>query len=166
LEESSQIRLGVLLPGLPPLAAEETGYRTGPDLDGEGGEDSGYGEAFGRRGRHIDDRENRVAQLGRDVLTAAAEAVGRQVCVVVSGIVAGIDPVDGTPGLDVGTFQVDNLELTFGVKVALGAGNAVQAFFTASGEATVGVKLALRRPVPDRPAISDGPGAANKASSG
>jgi hypothetical protein len=162
LKESSQIQLGVLLP---PLAAEETSSQAGPDLDSEG-EDSGYGEASGSLGRHINDRESRVAQLGRDVLADAAEAVGRQVCAVVSGVVARIDPVDGTSGLDVGTYHVDSLELSFGVRVTLGGGNAIQAFFTASGEATVGVKLVLRPSVPNLPATSGGQDVADRAAFG
>ena len=75
---------------------------------------------------------------------------------VVAGVIAGIErPPEaggvasaagngGNSPINTGSFAIEELELTFGVKAALGAGQAVAAFLTASGEATVEVKLTLK----------------------
>ena len=116
---------------------------------------AGHAEAWGHRGRHIAGDGHQVAQLGQDILQAAAQAVGREVAVVVAGVVAGIErPLSRDSGADkalasgdllfsTGSFTIDNLELTFGVKTTLGVGPVVTALLTASGEATVEVKLTL-----------------------
>jgi hypothetical protein len=116
---------------------------------------AGHAEAQGHRGRHVAGRGNPVAQLGQDILHAAAQAVGREVAVVVAGVVDGIErPARTGPGtngatMDVGMvddaqpFTIDSLELTFGVKATLGAGQAVAALLTAVGEATVEVKVTM-----------------------
>jgi hypothetical protein len=146
-QEPLDIRVGVLL-------AESA---AAPDeLEQEDLDSDRHAEAWGNRGRHVAGPEHQVAQLGHDILHAAAQAVGHEVAVVVSGVVAGIErptEVDGAaitaatdggaPSINTGTFTIEDLELTFGVKVTLGAGQAVAAFLTASGEATVEVKLAL-----------------------
>jgi hypothetical protein len=111
-------------------------------------DETGHAPAWGERGRHAATKERRVARLGQEVLVAAAHAVGREVALVVDGIVAGIErpaPNGSTGGLHTSSFAIDNLELTFGVKATLGAGKAVEALLTATGEATVEVKLTLRR---------------------
>ena len=116
---------------------------------------AGHAEAWGHRGVHIAGDGNQVAQLGQDILHAAAQAVGREVAVVVAGVVAGIEHpssrdngadnavASGDLALNTGSFTIDNLELTFGVKATLGVGPVVTALLTASGEATVEVKLTL-----------------------
>jgi hypothetical protein len=120
-----------------------------------GGGSSGHAEAWGYRGDHTLDRGNRVVQVGQDVLRAAGLAVGREVATVVAGVVAGIERPASTDGdedsgalrhnsaLGTGSFTIDNLELTFGVKATLGLGQVVTALLTASSEATVEVKLTL-----------------------
>jgi hypothetical protein len=140
VDEPLDIRVGVLLTESAPVDSDAD-----QDLDG-----TGHEQAWGNRGRHVAARDGRVALLGREVLRAAAEAVGREVAFVVSGVVAGIEHPDplasGRSRVQTGSFAIDNLEMTFGVKATLGAGKAVEAFLTASGEATVQVKLTLRQP--------------------
>jgi hypothetical protein len=121
----------------------------------DGADSAGHAEAWGHRGRHIAGDGQQVAQLGQDILQAAAQAVGREVAVVVAGVVAGIERpssrdsgannavASGDLALNTGSFTIDNLELTFGVKATLGVGPVVTALLTASGEATVEVKLTL-----------------------
>jgi hypothetical protein len=135
-----EIHVGVLL-------EESTGM--------SGGGSSGHAEAWGYRGDHTPDRGNRVVEVGQNVLRAAGQAVGREVATVVAGVVAGIErpaTPDGeeangwlkqNSALSTGSFAIDNLELTFGVKATLGVGQVVTALLTASGEATVEVKLTL-----------------------
>jgi hypothetical protein len=129
-QEQPEVTVGVFLPTSDRLPA-------GDELDLD---DTGHVPASGWRGRPAAIPGNPVAVLGRDVLRAAAEAIGREVALVVGGVVAGIE----SPGLPAGSFVVDNLELTFGVKATLGAGKAIEAFLSASSEATVEVKLALK----------------------
>lgn len=141
--ESPEIRVGVLL-------APSEGVLTpaGPvvdDLDETDElDETGHAEAWGRRGRHAAPRRS-VAVLGQDVLRAAAEAVGREVAVVVSGVVDGLEHPGGAAGPATGSFDIDALDLKFGVKATIGAGKAVEALLSASGEATVEVTLTLRR---------------------
>ena len=78
-------------------------------------------EAGGYRGDHAAGRDSRVTKLGRDVLQAAARAVGSEVAVVLAGVVAGIESPGGAV-FSTGSFAIDSLELTFGVKATLGAG--------------------------------------------
>jgi outer membrane receptor protein involved in Fe transport len=129
-EEHPEVTVGVFLP-----ASERFEPAVEADLD-----DDGLAPASGWRGRRAAIQGNPVAVVGRDVLRATAEAIGREVALVVGGVVAGIE----SPGLSAGSFLVDGLELTFGVKATLGAGKAVEAFLSASTEATVEVKLALK----------------------
>jgi hypothetical protein len=89
--------------------------------------------------------------LGQDVLQVAAQAVGQEIALVVGGVVSGIErqcPAGQAISARTGSFNIDEVELVFGVKAVLGAGKAVEAFFTASGEATVAVKLVLRQSGP------------------
>ena len=129
-----------------------------PDM----GEDSdGHAEAIGRQRRSPRHR-NRVVKLGEEALRAAAHAVGSEIAVVVAGVLGGIgqpavarsDAVksepEGSPGggvlaLDTGSFSIESVELTFGVKASVGVGPAVTALLTAGGEADVEVKLTLSR---------------------
>ncbi len=133
-EDAPEIRLGILLP-------ESVG-----DEDETNYSPEGHEEAWGTRGRRVAGGERR-AKLGQDILHAAACAVGREVAVVMAGVVAGIESpssADGENGVvGTGSFAIESLELTFCVKAALGTGPAVEAFLTASGEATVEVKLTL-----------------------
>ncbi|GAA1499866.1 hypothetical protein GCM10009827_003930 [Dactylosporangium maewongense] len=135
--QPSDIRVGVLLGG--------SGARDDlvPGFDPDDPEGSGYAEAWGTRGRHAAPREHRIAAIGQDILRAAAEAVGREVALVVGGVVTGLEQRDQ---LRTGSFAVSDLQLKFGVKATLGAGKAVEAFLTASNEATVEVTLTLRQP--------------------
>ena len=135
--EPLEIRLGVYL--------EEAGLA---DVDSTSDEldETGHAPASGHRGQHR--VGNRVALIGEHVLRAAAEAVGREVASVVSGVVRGLEVRAGSLGESQGRdrFEVGEMELSFGVKATLGAGKAVEALLTASGEATVEVRLQLRRP--------------------
>src|SRR5215475_10975272 len=152
VQESVGIQLGVLLARSTPLREDETRGDAGwvePDELEEDLDETGHAPAWGRRGRHVAAAGSRVAQLGQDVLRAAAEAVGREIALVVGGVISGIEqPRDGASsgGVQTGSFAIDDVELKFGVKATLGAGKAVEAFFTASGEATVEVTLTLRQP--------------------
>jgi hypothetical protein len=111
-------------------------------LPREGGP-AGHTEARGYRGDHAAGRDSRVTKLGQDVLQAAARAVGSEVAMVLAGVVAGIESPGSGAAFSTGSFTIDSLELTFGVKATLGAGQAVAALLTAAGEATVDVKLTL-----------------------
>ncbi|SDT45546.1 hypothetical protein [Actinoplanes derwentensis] len=135
------IALGVLL--------EESALPEPDDLDEP--DETGHVPAAGYRGRHTISTGRQVAQIGNDVLRAAAEAVGSEVALVVGGIVAGIESrvPAGAIGTDPQSYEIGDVELKFGVKATLGAGKAVQAFLTATGEATVEVTLKLRRPQPN-----------------
>ncbi|GAA3208576.1 hypothetical protein [Dactylosporangium siamense] len=134
--ESPEIQVGVLLTPSPAAAGDVERYNG--ELD-----DSGHAQAWGERGRHAAPRRT-VAVLGQDVLRAAAEAVGREVAVVVSGVVNGLEH-PGSAGSQTGSFDIDGVDLKFGVKATIGAGKAVEALLSASSEATVEVTLTLRR---------------------
>ncbi|GAA3938252.1 hypothetical protein [Actinoplanes auranticolor] len=135
-EDSIEIRLGVLLAESGPEVSDN-----GLDGDEELLEE-GHVPAAGYRGRHTIKSDNRVVQLGNDVLRAAAEAVGGEVALVLDGVLAGIER--RTPAAQ-RAFAIEDLELKFGVKATLGAGKAVEALLTATGEATVEVTLKLRQ---------------------
>lgn len=107
--------------------------------DSEPVDDDGYAPAMGSRGAG-----KRVAEMGHNVLHAAAEAIGREIGLVVGGVVAGIEQHDGK-AVQAGSFGIDDVVLKFGIKATIGAGKAIEAFFTASGEATVEVSLTLRK---------------------
>ena len=128
-----EIRLGVFLEEVAPV--EEPADR---DLD-----ETGHAPAAGYRGEHRNTVGRRVALAGEDVLRAAAEAVGREVASVVAGVVRGIE--QRGPAATGGSFDVGDVELKFGVKATLGAGKAIEALLTATGEATVEVTLQLRQ---------------------
>ncbi|WP_189329829.1 hypothetical protein [Actinoplanes ianthinogenes] len=131
VEGAPEIRIGVFL--------AESGSPE-HEVDIETDFDEGHVPAFGYKGRHSIDVSTRVVQLGNDVLRTAAEAVGREVALVVDGVVAGIEeryPADSK------NFTIGDLELKFGVKATLGAGKAIEALLTASSEATVEVTLKL-----------------------
>jgi hypothetical protein len=130
------IRVGVLLP-------HSAGEPRPDELD-----ETGHKPAFGGRRRAKDDEESRIAVLGHQVLQAAANAIGHEVAFVVNGVVEGIEKNAASANGQISSYAIDNLEMTFGVKATLGAGKAVEAFLTASGEATVQVKLTLKRPAP------------------
>lgn len=125
--EPVDIALGVLLP-------PSTSVSGSASVD-----DDGYGEAIGGRGAR-----KHVAEMGYGVLRAAAEAIGREIGFVVGGVVAGIEQHDGK-ALQAESFGIDDVVLKFGIKATIGAGKAIEALFTASGEATVEVSLTLRR---------------------
>ena len=126
----------------------------------EPGQEGLYGHT-GATGRKSPSRawKNRVVELGEDVLRAAAQAVGNEIAVVVAGVVGGIDrpgaggaangadtdvPAPTTSSvLDTGSFSIESVELTFGVKASVGVGPAVTALLTAGGEADVEVKITL-----------------------
>lgn len=131
----TEVRLGVLLDEVAPAAPESV-----EELD-----DTGHVPASGYRGAHREGFRRRVVVVSDEVLRAAATAVGREVAEVVSGVVAGLE--EKVPR--VGSFDVGDVELKFGVKAVLGAGKAVEALLSASGEATVEVTVKLRqRPAP------------------
>ncbi|GAB1512556.1 hypothetical protein JCM33774_45980 [Actinophytocola sp. KF-1] len=78
------------------------------------------------------------------MLQAAAEAIGREIGLVVGGVVAGIEQHDDKAA-KAGAFGIDDVVLKFGIKAAIGAGKVIEALFTANGEATVEVSLTLRK---------------------
>lgn len=143
--DSVGIRLGVLLPRSAQLSDDE--------IDGDANEpsedldDTGHAPALGRRGDRGALRDRRDVQLGQDVLQAAAEAIGQEIGLVVGGVITGLEQQSSNVGtvLENGGFVIDDVSLKFGVKATLGAGKMIEAFFTASGEATVEVNLTLRR---------------------
>lgn len=108
-------------------------------------DEAGYAQAWGERGRHVASDRSRIAIIGEDVLRSAAEAIGHQVSAVVEGVVAGVfatgrSSSPTTPS----TVSIQELEIKFGVKAVVGAGKAIEAFLTASGESTVEVTLKLK----------------------
>jgi hypothetical protein len=123
--EAIDIQVGVILP--------QTAKDVAHDLD-----DTGHQPAFGRRDRS--NSEGRVVALGHQVLQATARAIGREVAFVVGGVVDEIDNSTALADGATGSYAIDTLEMTFGVKAALGAGKAIEAFLTASSEATVEVQ--------------------------
>jgi hypothetical protein len=136
-----EIAVGVLLEESDALDLENDG-------DSEEIDETGHVPAAGRRGRHRASTGSRVVEIGEDVLRAAAEAVGHEVALVVAGVVGGIDKRSSSLGGgagDTGSFDIGDVELKFGVKAVLGAGRAVEALLTASGEATVEVTLKLQK---------------------
>jgi hypothetical protein len=134
--EAVEIRVGVLLEEVAPASAG------GDELD-----ETGHAPASGYRGEHRAGLGRRVAVVGDEVLRVAATAVGHEVATVLTGVVAGIEQRAGASGAPVraGSFDVGDVELKFGVKAVLGAGKAVEALLTASGEATVEVTVKLRQ---------------------
>lgn len=136
--EPVRIQVGVLLPPSGPLGHE--------DRDPDDFDDDGYAKASGRRDAA---RSRQIARRGEEVLHAAAEAIGQQIGLVVGGVLAGIQQNGNgamATALAGSSFEIQDVGLKFGVKTTLGVGKAVEAFFTASGEATVEVTLTLRQP--------------------
>ncbi|GHG08919.1 MULTISPECIES: hypothetical protein [Amycolatopsis] len=107
--------------------------------DSEQVDDDGYAPAMGAR-----DAGKRVAEMGHKVLHAAAAAVGQEIGLVVRGVVAGIEQ-HGEKAIEAGSFGINDVVLKFGIKATIGAGKAVEALFTSTGEATVEVSLTLRK---------------------
>lgn len=131
--KNANIQVGVLLPtGVDQEILDE--------LD-----ETGHKPAFGGRRRDKSDDRSRVAILGNQILQEVASAIGQEVALVVSGVVEGIEKNPAVASGQISSYDIDNLEMTFGVKATIGAGKAVEAFLTASGEATVQVKLTLKK---------------------
>jgi hypothetical protein len=127
-----EIRVGVLLDEAVAAGA-----------GGDGLDETGHAPASGYRGEHRAGIGRRVAVLGDDVLRAAATAVGQEVATVLSGVAAGIERRSPS-GAQVGSFDIGDVTLKFGVKAVLGVGRAVEALLSASSEATVEVVVSLR----------------------
>lgn len=131
-DATPEFRLGVLFADASSVVDD--------DLD-----ETGHARAVGRWNRSATRGAVAEGHVGEELLRAAALAVGREVAVVVSGVIAGLDARNGaTPALQTGALVLDDLELTFGVKASLGAGKVVEAFLTATTEATIQVSLKLR----------------------
>ncbi len=145
--DSVDIRVGVLLPPSERPSDDEVD----DDSNEPPGEldDTGHAPALGRRRDRAAAPDRRGAQLGQDVLRATAQAIGHEIGLVVDSVVKGLEQrdngADNTAPQD-GAFRIEDITLKFGVKATLGAGKMIEAFFTASGEATVEVNLTLRRP--------------------
>ena len=60
-----------------------------------------------------------------------------------AGVVSKVEQADGEDSQG-SRFEINCVELTFGVTVTMGTGKAVEAFFSANGEATVEVKLVMK----------------------
>lgn len=131
-----EVRVGVLLEDVTPVSGG------GDELD-----ETGHAPASGYRGEHRAALGRRVAVVGDEMLRAAATVVGHEVATVLTGVVAGLEQRAGVGDAPVraGSFDVGDVELKFGVKAVLGAGKAVEALLTASGEATVEVTVKLRQ---------------------
>lgn len=133
-----QLEYGVWLerrPGGPPTGDD--------DRDGDD-----YKEALGQRGRHIRGSSgvvDHVAVLGRDVLEAAARGVGEQISIVAENVLQQLSEGEGAKA---GTYTADKVDLTFGVKCVLGAGKAIEAFLSASSEATLQVTVSFKPKAP------------------
>ncbi|GAA4263096.1 hypothetical protein [Dactylosporangium darangshiense] len=140
--EIDEVRVGVLLEEATPV---------GDDLDEL--DETGHVPASGYRGEHRAGTARRIAVLGDQALRTAATAVGLEVATVLTGVVAGIvrragaDAADGAT-VRAGSFDIGDVELKFGVKAVLGAGKAVEALLTATGEATVEVTVKLKQRPP------------------
>ncbi len=136
-EPPASYHVGVLLPALSIETSEE---RAGSQEEEAA---NGHEEASGWWGRKISEEGPHTAVLGHDVLRAAAEAVGEQVGLVAAGVVSKIEQADGEDSQG-SRFEIGCVELTFGVTVTMGTGKAIEAFFSANGEATVEVKLVMK----------------------
>lgn len=132
-----EITVGVLL--------EESGASDIGDGMSDSFDRTGHAPAAGHRGQHRSTDSSRIAEMGEDVLRAAAEAVGREVALVVAGVVGGMEKHPATGITGTATYGIQDMELKFGVKATLGAGQVISALLTASGEATVEVTLKLQR---------------------
>jgi hypothetical protein len=142
-----EITVGVLLAESGNLDPDPWGDPDPWDGPGDDLDETGHAPASGRPRLSIG---SRVVEIGEDVLRAAAEAVGREVALVVAGVVGGMGK-QPTIGAGTGAFDISDMEPKFGVTATLGAGQVVSALLTASGEATVEVTLKLeRRPPAER----------------
>jgi len=151
-EELPDVTVGVLF-AAPDVDIDDLDF-DGMDVgDGElPGTDAGHVPAWGERGRHAAPRGARVALLGQRALVHSAEAIGREIGLVINAVVTGMQakaPTLTGTSESAEAFAVDNLELKFGVKATLASGKAIHALLTASGEATVEVKVTLRQQAAD-----------------
>jgi hypothetical protein len=104
--------------------------------------DEEYAPASGRWRKW---RGPRVTQIGQDALTASARLVGEQVGMVVRETLAGMERAELAQATAAG-LRASSVELSFGVKLTVGAGKAIEAVVTAGGEASVQVVVTLDRP--------------------
>jgi hypothetical protein len=118
-DELPEVTVGVLL-AAPDLAVDDLDAIDDADGDREPG--AGHVPAWGERGRHAAPRGMRMALLGQQALVHSAEAIGREVGLVINAVVAGMQArtpsvieTSGAPE----EFAVDSLELKFGVKASL-----------------------------------------------
>lgn len=121
------------------VAVEMESTEPGDDIDVPG---SGRGGDYfdHTTGRHR--RQRVVLWRGPDALNQASIALGRQIDVIASQVMAQLTQGGAGDG-----HVVDSVELNFGVKIMADAGK-VWGVFTVGSERTVQVKLTLKRSIP------------------
>jgi hypothetical protein len=106
-------------------------------------------EAYVDVGKHSAPRRDgmarRVTVMGEAAVRVSGQIIGKTVAELVSSVITEVDgrQQDGQPS----TLEMSSLQLTFGVKIVAGAGNAIEAFVTANGETSVQVVATFTRPV-------------------
>ncbi|WP_322748678.1 MULTISPECIES: hypothetical protein [unclassified Frankia] len=123
------------------------------DADADTGDDgeSWLVEAAGRGGQHRRTRRAAVVERGEEAVRAAVRALSSQIGVVAGEVARGLDGqglVEAAPG----RLGVDAVEVSFGVTLTAGSGQAIQAVLSVEGEAAVQVTVSLTR----RPAAAVG----------
>ncbi|WP_250285323.1 MULTISPECIES: hypothetical protein [unclassified Frankia] len=122
----------------------------GPELTGDARRDAGQGgeswleETAGRAGQHRRDRRAAVVQRGEQAVRAAVRALSSQIGVVAGDVARGLDGqglVEAAPG----QLGVDAVEVSFGVTLTAGSGQAIEAVLSLEGEAAVQVTVSLTR---------------------
>lgn len=85
-------------------------------------------------------------EFGQDTVEAAARVMGEQVSIVLREALTGMDraPLPAATGTGLVTSSV---QLTFGVKLTVGAGKVIEAVMSAGGDASVQVAVTLTCPV-------------------
>lgn len=139
-ELADGVRVGVELFASDALASpprSENGYVV---------DDDDYAPASGRYRAPNRGWRRTVTEFGQDAVEAAARAMGKQVGTVLKETLVGMDCV-ALPVTTCTGFVTSSVQLTFGVKLAIGAGKVVEAVLSADGEASVQIAVTLTRPV-------------------
>lgn len=106
-------------------------------------------DAYVDVGKHHVSRRDLVAQrmtmMGEAAVRVSGQIIGKTVAELVSHVVAEIDG-DARKGGSA-SLEMSTIQLTFGVKIAAGAGKAIEAFVAANGEASVQVMATFTRSI-------------------
>jgi hypothetical protein len=135
------VRLGVELfasdvPDLP----TRRGDRDGVDDDDDYAPASGKYRPFGRGWQRT------VVEYGHDTVEAATRVMGEQVSTVLREALIGMDRAP-LPATTESGLVTSSVQLTFGLKLTVGAGKVIEAVISAGGEASVQVAVTLTYPV-------------------